>query len=617
MSRVYSGSHKHNPGGKPAVSAARTAGCSLIVFGVFLAYYLFSSSLLPMGAGPDYAASNDVVQFIYTHDRLAVLPEDEDKLQYTAYGGTRALRPPFSYIVSAKTAKVLAPWVPNSFIAFRKGSSLLCAATVAVVFYAAFLYFDSYLAGLIAALLFGLLPQFAFIASYNNDDSGAIFSASLLLCALVRILRKGVNWPNVILLGAASGLVILSKQSAWILAPTVVLFLAAFVRVPWRKLLSYGAVGLAVLIAAGGWWILFNIYHYGVDDPFAIKVETALAEKYTRFPPDKEFGYAAQGVGYSMLLLGNHDDFWLKTIASTIGNLDWLRIRVGPLQYGLYLLLFAAGMLYALLRLCGAACSRVRDAGRDLDKDVIFEGLLVFAVAFQFYMYLWANMNNDVQLQGKYLLPAFLAVVLLGMSAAGRVLRAAAPVMMDSRPKDLLISGRAVRKGSIAALLVVLVGVHIDAIVNYVIPFYRPPVYPMRLHRELQDIVIPERYIMQSNEVRDFSATGNGFRLVSEGVDPWFVVDISSRGMCRLFEGHNLLRATVRSRDDGIFKVYVDRGDGFTEKDSMGVRYAAGESEIILVFDVPRCSRLRIDPATGATPVEVEGLSLGKIVVGK
>ena len=196
------------------LSGRRTFCYALLLFGVFLCYFYFSSDVLPIGAGPDYTTNNDAVHFLYTHGRLAVMPRDENEVGYSPAGGTRVLRPPFAYIVTAGTAKVLHAWIHRQAILFRKGSALLCAATVAVAFYAGVLYFNSYTAGLLAALLFGLLPQFAFQASYNNDDSGAIFSATLLLCVLVRIVRKGVNWPNAILLGLAGGLVILSKQTA-------------------------------------------------------------------------------------------------------------------------------------------------------------------------------------------------------------------------------------------------------------------------------------------------------------------------------------------------------------------------------------------------------------------
>ncbi|MFZ0487863.1 MAG: glycosyltransferase family 39 protein [Arenicellales bacterium] len=594
----------------------RTLRYALILFGVFLIYFYFSSNVLPIGAGPDYTANNDAVHFLYTYERLAVMPQDENKVGYSPAGGTRVLRPPFGYIVSAGMAKVLDTWIQNRFILFRKGSALLGAATVAVAFYAGVLYFNSYTAGLFAALLFGLLPQFAFQASYNNDDSGAIFSATLLLCALVRIRRKGVNWPNAVLLGFAGGLVILSKQTAWLLAPTVALFLAIYVRGSWKSLAKYASVGLAVLVLSGGWWVLYNIYHYGPGDPFTLKIEQTLAAKHQRYAANKDYGYKAVEVGYKALLFEDYDAFWEKTIASTIGNLDWLRIRLGPLQYGLYLAFFVLAIVYVIVRLCGLLYRRVKSKPpQDADGDVMLEVLLLFALAFQFYMYMWTNINNDIQLQGRYLLPAFLAIVLLGISAARSILRRVAPVVIEDNPKDVLVSGSGIRKWSVVGTAGLLVAIHVDAIFGYVIPFYRPTIHPMYLHRGFSTIAIPPGEILRKHEMDQFAMTATGFRFVSTGVDPWFVVSLSDREMCRLFSGYNVLKARINAGKKGRFKVYIDKGQGFREEDASGVRYPAGESIVVLVFDVPRCSSVRIDPAVSATSVEVSDLSLGKIVV--
>ena len=587
---------------------------SLLVFALFLSYYSFTSSTLPVRAGPDYRASNDITKFIYEHNRLAVLPADEDELYFSVYGGTRALRPPLAYIVSAATAKALRSWIDDPFILFRKGSSLLAAAAVAIAFYMSSLYFSSFGAGLLAALLFGLLPQFAFIASYNNDDAAAIFSATFLLCVLVRILRHGPGWVNALLLGLAGGLVILSKQTAWMLAPTVLMFLAVYVRGSWKQLSKYAAGGLLVMAVSGGWWIGFNVYHYGPDDPAAWKEEVAMGKAHSRLPPREEPGYASRGVRYVDLLLGNYDNFWGRSMASTIGNLDWMRLHVGPLQYGLYLILFALGAAYVTLRI-GRALFRtaLRGDRRSTDGDTAFEALLAFAILFQLYVYTWANMHNDIQLQGKYLLPVLSAALLLGVGGARSLVSLAAPLLTAGRPRDLRIPGRTVQVLCLGAAAAAIVGIHLDAVMSYVVPFYRPAGF--RLDGELRDIHIPAKAVLHRNQMHDFAVTKTGFRLVSDGTDPWFTIDLSGAKMCGLFRGHDVLKARIESDGGGAFKLYVDRGHGIREEDSYETYYDGGSSDIILLFEISRCTRLRIDPANRAGPVKVLHLSIGKAIL--
>mgnify|MGYP000521147199 CR=1 FL=1 len=88
----------------------------------FLAYYLATAMALPYGAGPDYDAHFDGARFIFSEGRLAVLPEDASKLHITAYGSTRVLRPPLSYLVAA-AAFLLITFVSERILAIAEARS--------------------------------------------------------------------------------------------------------------------------------------------------------------------------------------------------------------------------------------------------------------------------------------------------------------------------------------------------------------------------------------------------------------------------------------------------------------------------------------------------------------
>ena len=75
------------------VAGGNTFNASLVavsLFLVFFVYYCFTSSLLPEGAGPDFAVSNDISRFIYDNSALPVLPDDAGELMFTPGGTTRA-----------------------------------------------------------------------------------------------------------------------------------------------------------------------------------------------------------------------------------------------------------------------------------------------------------------------------------------------------------------------------------------------------------------------------------------------------------------------------------------------------------------------------------------------
>ena len=128
---------------KQSIDRSYARRSTITVCVTFLAYYLTTALFLPYGAGPDYDAHFDSARFLFTEGRLAILPQDLDKLHLTAYGSTRALRPPLPYIVAAGAAHLLS-WTDIELrILFRAGSALLCALAVAVAHLTLLRYFSS------------------------------------------------------------------------------------------------------------------------------------------------------------------------------------------------------------------------------------------------------------------------------------------------------------------------------------------------------------------------------------------------------------------------------------------------------------------------------------------
>ena len=157
----------------------------LVLFVGFLFYYVITSSLLPSGAGPDEGITIESTKFIYENLRLPVFPDDELEVAFTPSGTTRATRPPLSNITSGLLAHI-SPWEGTSAVQqWRHGSSVFIALTVLVVYIGLYVHIGSLAYAFCGALMLGMLPQLTFIASYNNDDSAAVFTASLLVLAMI------------------------------------------------------------------------------------------------------------------------------------------------------------------------------------------------------------------------------------------------------------------------------------------------------------------------------------------------------------------------------------------------------------------------------------------------
>ncbi|HEC13347.1 MAG TPA: hypothetical protein ENI80_08905 [Acidiferrobacteraceae bacterium] len=584
------------------------------VFIVFLAYYLWTSSVLPRGAGPDYRSNNEATAFFFTHHRMAVLPDDEEQVYFTSHGGTRVLRPPLSYIVSAIVAQFYETDTEKErFLAFRKGSALLMAAAVAIGCYGFFVLLQSPLLALLGAALFGLLPQATFIASYNNDDSAAIFSATMLITLMVGTYRYGLTPFRFALLGLATGLAILSKFSAWLITPFVLLFVAYVALTTLRPMqwVRYSALAAVMVVLGGGWWILSNIYHYGIDDPLAMKIQQMMIDTHRRLLVSEAHGYAAINIGFRELWLDNYKNFIGETLKSTIGNLDWLRLKVGNLQYLVYKSIFAVAMLYYIFRLLSFANSGLR---QKLDtaniRRFVFETILFSACVFQVYMYTWTNIQNDIQVQGKYLLPVLMAVLLLFFMAWDGARSWLFGKLAARNIERIQISPKSLYSGVIVAAIVGVIAVHMDALTNYVIPYYRPPLYNVGVSHfqavKRKDLV-PET-VNNLKVDRQVSR----IQFTSTGDDPWVVW---SSNLCRYLRGNTLLRFRLQSTQRNLFQIYIDEGEGFKEENSFKYTYNPGDEEIVFPLALKKCRRIRFDPALGEASIVIQDIAVARMII--
>ncbi|RTZ61399.1 MAG: hypothetical protein DSZ33_01085 [Gammaproteobacteria bacterium] len=593
----------------------KTLFLTLAVFVGFFSYFNWTSEVLPLGSGLDFSSHDDIVRFIYQHGRLAVFPEDEDQLKYTVYGSTRALRPPMAYFVSAALARLQHFALLNTDgslsqdarLAFRKGSVLLGSLALAVGFYALFVYFNSLNKALIGVLLAGLMPQFTFIASYNNDDSGAIFSATLLILALILIFRRGPGWRNIMLLGLSGGLVILSKQTAWLLAPSVLFFLALFVRIPLKNGTVKAAAVLVLAMLGGGWWLLWNIYHYGLHDPFLFHLTQSLAEKYQRFSGHAPRGYHARGIGMPELLL-NRDGFLTKTFVSTVGNLDWLRLRVAPAVYWVYkAVVLIAGGWFVFATFNRIRARRVMD--RDEKREYAFQALLFFMLAFQFFMYMVVNEYNDIQLQGKYLIPVWLPLVILFLAGATNISEFVVNKMSCEKCGHLTV--HLPRTALVWVFAAVILLLHLFSLFYYVAPFYGRVQHEMVVY-PFEPVKLPVKGAFL-HDIANLEQRGEGFVFESTGDDPFLVL---GERFCRKMRGNRLVRVKMRSETSGRLGLTIIERKG-EQGHSTQTRFSIGENELYLGVSSRTCQLIRFDFGRYPGKFVIDQLATARIDIDK
>lgn len=104
-------------------------------------------------------------------------------------------------------------------------------------------------------LLLGLIGGYGDLMSALNNDVGAVAAFSLFVYTMTRILKKGINLPNGLLLGASLLAAWFAKTSAWIAVPLagVGLLLIYWPVLPRVVKIALGVGVLAVLVWAVKW----------------------------------------------------------------------------------------------------------------------------------------------------------------------------------------------------------------------------------------------------------------------------------------------------------------------------------------------------------------------------
>lgn len=455
----------------------RTFSVGLGFFLIFFTYFSFTSYHLPNSAGPDFSFSRAAADFYYAENRMAVLPEDEDKMVFSRYGNSRLLRPPLGFYLPAVMAKIPILKDLNRAYSYRVTIAMLAGLTVMFIFLALKTYFSSLSYAVFGTLSIALLPQFSFYASYFSDDMIAFLASSILAYAIVVIFKHGISLWKQLLFAFAAGLCVISKQTAWIfLAPAIafyLIFMLDYSTDYFKSRNFYLPLGLMAFafIIGGGWWLIFNMYHYGVSEFMLSKTVEEITNR-NKTIDFAQLGYAAKDIGIKHLLIVNFDNFLGATYIAFVGNLDWLRIRVGSLQYGFYLWIIAGILLNGLVLIYQSVdYAWKRWTGvtfENYPRTFILEILFFFAILLQIYMYTDHNVNADIQIQGKYLMTIFIPMLVLALSFYQKMF-----VYLSER-FDYFEAPNALKITILVVLFSLPVLVHLDALVDYVIPFYWP-----------------------------------------------------------------------------------------------------------------------------------------------
>lgn len=387
----------------------------------FLALYAAWALIVPVYEAPDEPAHWQYAR--YLHDHWA--------LPRFAAGFEEANSPPLAYLLFAPLAREagspaialgvspegrlasIAP--PRTFlntdqdwerywpIRFARLLAAIISVGTVLLTWRAGLAARDRTTGLLAALIVGLLPQFAFRGANVSNDALVTCASAAVTWGMVCLVREPFTWRVAWATSAALAAAYLSKISAIALVPAVglALLLAQPAAGPVTRVWRLGALALAAAIVAP--WSMRNVVLYG--DPFA---SGAMREAVAHIITDRP------------LLSGYFVGEFPRTLAySFVGMFGWLTVVLPKWLSRAYLVFFAAagaGVVIGALR---------RRIDWRLAAVLALAGIGTLAVVVRINL-------EFTQAQGRYLfpaLPAFGILVALGLQSLGSaVARAATPL---------------------------------------------------------------------------------------------------------------------------------------------------------------------------------------------
>ncbi len=536
-------------------------------------FYAWCGQQLPDYTAPDEGATASATKFYLQHKRLAVLPDDTDIVPWSGYGGTRVARQPFNYIFAAFVAN-LNPQI-EVLKSFRFASAINIALAMGLIFLACYLFTQRLAVSLAATASFAFLPQMIYLASYHNDDAGAILAGALTLLCFVIAYRFKLSRGLLLLFAFTIGFISFNKPTIYAAIPALGLYLL-YLMISQRFRLRAPDVmlGIIVFLIAGGWWLLNNVIVYGFDDPFQRKIMLeSIAQHATVVNSNQNGTFHKYGIGIWGFI--NNTDYWDATINNSIANFGQLELSTYPFVYKF----FWIPLLGGLLSLIYASIKSV--IFRDLPLAVLILVLSSWlALSYLFYAYFVAYV--DIQFQGKYVLAAGgVFVLMLAYGLTGIQLRLTETQQWHFRYLVLVVF--ALGSATVSGFVIM------TTVKNYYLPD------ELRIYQKKTIVIDLDSIKLEDVRNMELERGDTGLAITATGSDPMLFL---SADVCKRISRNAAIEIDFTAEEKGVLRVFYDLGNGFKFNHEKHLRYAKGRHDVRLDmdFDGKSCRFIRIDP---------------------
>ena len=399
------------------VSAIKQNKIQFILPFILFCLYLCWAALLPASEAPDELARIQVPFFIANNNYL---PSGwEESIRNPLWGISYAFSPYGSSLIALPFIKIASLFTNDTGVivfATRIPSCMFGALTVAILMKASKLLNFNDQSRLLMGVTLGLLPQFAFLSSYHNQDIFSAFCASLVLLCWVQAIKKGWSVKICLYLGVSLGLLALSYYFAYAFIPLSVLFFfvtAKWQKIPLKRTIKYALLVFIVAFAIAGWFFIRNMFIYN-GDFFGRNAYYECSEMYAieSLKPSTHITPKLEGQSITDVLFS--EDWLWTTFKSSISYLGFMEFSIQ--EEWIYMICCALICIAVVVSFKISVFDRTIEIIKGNIKDnreVILLWVLLAISAFSALMLsLYYSWSADWQPQGRYIISSWIPTIL-------------------------------------------------------------------------------------------------------------------------------------------------------------------------------------------------------------
>ncbi|MQB65387.1 hypothetical protein [Limosilactobacillus reuteri] len=378
----------------------------LLIIVVLLIYYLIIAYNLLLDRSPDELLRYKIPLYIYKHGSLPVGTNKEVMLPFGNYsyayypqllGGT----------LSAIFMKIMALFSTKSTLlvfAARWTSAIFGVITVWFTAQSCKLLTNRRMLSNAVAVIVGVLPQFAYLSAYVNNDVIAIGGVSVLIYSLIMATKRNWSYKSAVIFAGGVIICLLGYLNS-IPIVFVGICYAIFTIVEQCRAndvtgkLAIKIIGLSIVTILLFTLPLYIRNYYLYHDFIGAKVFNDAYQRWLANGGNQTM--APYNSGTMKMVL---DSNWIvTTFKSAVSLFGYMNVSTKSGYYIFYLLFFYTGVLFKIV---------LTNYSKTRKQKIIFDALMLLGVILTLYLSMYRSATTDFQPQGRYILTIFPIIVI-------------------------------------------------------------------------------------------------------------------------------------------------------------------------------------------------------------